>query len=62
MIKSENMMKAIYKVQYDKDYQFIGRSRIRGITYYSFIDADYLPHEFSAKYMWQLAKELKENK
>jgi hypothetical protein len=60
MIKSENMMKAIVKVEYDHGYQFVGKSKIHGITYYSFVDNDYLPHEFSAKYMWQLAKGLRE--
>lgn len=55
-------MKAIFKIQFEYGYQFVGRSKIKGKTYYSFIDADYLPHEFSSKYMWELAKDLRKYK
>ena len=39
----------------DRGWQFTGKT-IKGITYYSFIDADYIPHHIPSKELVQFLK------
>ena len=39
----------------DRGWQFIGKT-IKGITYYSFIDADYITHYISSKELIEFLK------
>lgn len=53
----EKIEKVIENIEKERGYEFVGKT-IKGITYYTFIDADYIQHYYSAQYMIEEAKEI----